>query len=212
MINVGVFCQRRRLLRAASARRLNEVGREDVADAGRRRVREHDQVRHRRHQEHRRTLGRRGHGGDVPEGIRRETRRGSTSTSPAWPGWKTTSRGSPKGRRELRCARWWSSRSSSLRTGAPATVRALATSSKPRAPRTHRSGVTAAQDCSSKRLLLKFCGVILSESAPLLRGRVEGPLFWESSFDSSANFSCLFDIDPACDTTGLLAWLHSAGA
>ena len=70
MVQAGTLRQRRRLLRALQPVAA-QVGREDVAAAGRRRLPRHDQVRHRRHQEQRRTLGRRGHGGDVPEGIRR---------------------------------------------------------------------------------------------------------------------------------------------
>src|SRR5581483_11700561 len=38
-----------------------------------------------------------------------KTRRGSTSTSPAPPGWKTARRGSPRDRRASPCARWWNS-------------------------------------------------------------------------------------------------------
>ena len=69
MVQAGTLRQRRRFLRALQPGAA-QGGREDVAAAGRRRLPRHDQVRHCRHQEHRRTLGRRGHGGHVPEGIR----------------------------------------------------------------------------------------------------------------------------------------------
>ena len=82
-----------------------------LADAALRRVRGSAPERDRRHDEHRRPAGRRVHGGDVPQGVRRRTCRGPTSTSPARRGRTKRSRGCRKGRPASPSGRWRSWRS-----------------------------------------------------------------------------------------------------
>ena len=68
-VNAGVFCNDEKFFEQFDEA-LKLVRRKDVAPAGRCRVSGADQVRHRRHQEHRRTLGRGDFGRHVPQGIR----------------------------------------------------------------------------------------------------------------------------------------------
>ena len=69
MVNAGIFSNDDDFYKRFS-KSLPNVGREDVAPAGRRRVSRHHQVEYRRHHEQRWPLGRRGDRGHVPEGIR----------------------------------------------------------------------------------------------------------------------------------------------
>ena len=70
MVNAGVFANDDDFYNRFN-QASGEIGREDVAPAGRRRLSRADQVRHRRYQERWRTLGRRNVRSDVSERIRR---------------------------------------------------------------------------------------------------------------------------------------------